>query len=115
MNLRLDPDVQKLEAERLRKGKNKADEDLDSLKTDYKMLRLSMKTAGLGKTSEQWRKEIQEEKKNRKEKGELKDRVAELERSLHQYRNWNSEMKLRASLSKIKEIKERIEELETVL
>ncbi|MBA0754959.1 hypothetical protein Gogos_020934, partial [Gossypium gossypioides] len=55
MNLRLHADVQKLEAEILRKGKTKAEEDLDSLKTDYKKLRLSMRTAGLGKTSEQWR------------------------------------------------------------
>ncbi|MFQ6670756.1 hypothetical protein Gotur_035542 [Gossypium turneri] len=55
MNLRLDADVQKLEAERLRQGKTKAEEDLDSLKTDYKKLRLSIRTAGLGKTSEQWR------------------------------------------------------------
>ncbi|MBA0668193.1 hypothetical protein Goklo_001139 [Gossypium klotzschianum] len=62
MNLRLDVDVRKLEAERLRKGKTKAEEDLDSLKTDYKKLRLSIRTAGLGKTSEQWREEIQEEK-----------------------------------------------------
>ncbi|MBA0881896.1 hypothetical protein Goshw_007047 [Gossypium schwendimanii] len=62
MNLRLDADVQKLEAERLRKGKAKAEKDLDSLKTDYKKLRLSMKTVELGKTSEQWREEIQEEK-----------------------------------------------------
>ncbi|MBA0638037.1 hypothetical protein Godav_005327 [Gossypium davidsonii] len=54
MNLRLDADVQKLEAERLRKGKTKAEEDLDNLKTDYKKLRLSIRTAGLGKTSEQW-------------------------------------------------------------
>ncbi|MFQ6670753.1 hypothetical protein Gotur_035542, partial [Gossypium turneri] len=53
MNLRLDADVQKLEAERLRQGKTKAEEDLDSLKTDYKKLRLSIRTAGLGKTSEQ--------------------------------------------------------------
>ncbi|MBA0730962.1 hypothetical protein Golax_022966 [Gossypium laxum] len=52
MDLRLDMDVQKLEAEKLKKGKNKAGEDLDSLKTDYKKLRLSMRTAGLGKTSE---------------------------------------------------------------
>ncbi|KAH1121329.1 hypothetical protein J1N35_004489 [Gossypium stocksii] len=52
MHLRLDVDVQKLEAEKLRKGKNKAEEDLDSLKTDYKKLRLSMRTAGLRKTSE---------------------------------------------------------------
>ncbi|MBA0577202.1 hypothetical protein Golax_025841 [Gossypium laxum] len=52
MNLRLDMDVQKLEPEKLRKGKNKAEEDLDSLKIDYKKLRLSMRTARLGKTSE---------------------------------------------------------------
>ncbi|MFQ6653646.1 hypothetical protein Gotur_024935 [Gossypium turneri] len=51
INLRLDMDVQKLEVEKLKKGKNKAGEDLDSLKTDYKKLRLSMKTVGLGKTS----------------------------------------------------------------
>ncbi|MBA0638690.1 hypothetical protein Godav_022141 [Gossypium davidsonii] len=62
MNLRLDADIQKLEAERLRKEKTKAEEDLDSLKTDYKKLRLSMRTVGLGKTLDQWREEIQEEK-----------------------------------------------------
>ncbi|MBA0672686.1 hypothetical protein Goklo_024110, partial [Gossypium klotzschianum] len=54
MNLRLDMDVQKLQIEKLRKGKNKAEEDLGSLKTDYKKLRLSVRIAGLGKTSEQW-------------------------------------------------------------
>ncbi|MFQ6659953.1 hypothetical protein Gotur_028642 [Gossypium turneri] len=82
MNLRLDIDVQKLETEKLRKEKNKAEEELDSLKTDYKKLRLSMKTAGLGKTSEHkaLEKSLSE---SQKEKGELKDRVAELERSLH--------------------------------
>ncbi|MBA0671193.1 hypothetical protein Goklo_024339 [Gossypium klotzschianum] len=62
MHLGLDVDVQELETEKLRKGKNKAEEDLDSLKTDYKKLRLSIRTAGLGKTSEEWRKEIREEK-----------------------------------------------------
>ncbi|MBA0701779.1 hypothetical protein Goari_005521 [Gossypium aridum] len=51
MHLRLDVNVQKLEAKKLRKRKNKAEEDLDSLKTDYKKLQLSMRTAGLGKTS----------------------------------------------------------------
>ncbi|MBA0700699.1 hypothetical protein Goari_022555, partial [Gossypium aridum] len=61
-NLRLDIDVQKLENDRLKKRKNKADEELGSLKTDYKKMRLSMRTAGLGKTSEQWRAEIQDEK-----------------------------------------------------
>ncbi|MFQ6659225.1 hypothetical protein Gotur_028207, partial [Gossypium turneri] len=58
VNLRLDVDVQKLEADKLRKGKKKAEEELDSLKTDYKKLRLSMRTAGLRKTSEQWHKEV---------------------------------------------------------
>ncbi|MBA0608918.1 hypothetical protein Godav_021075, partial [Gossypium davidsonii] len=62
MHLRLDVDVQKLETEKLRKWKNKAKEDLKSLKIDYKKLRLSIRTAGLGKTSEQWCQEIREEK-----------------------------------------------------
>ncbi|MFQ6651421.1 hypothetical protein Gotur_023765, partial [Gossypium turneri] len=62
MRLGLDVNIHKLEAEKLRKGKNKAEEDLDSLKTDYKKLRLSMRTVGLGKTSEQWRQEIKEER-----------------------------------------------------
>ncbi|MFQ6655730.1 hypothetical protein Gotur_026154, partial [Gossypium turneri] len=53
VNLKLDVDVQKLEAEGLRKRKRKVKEDLNSLKTDYKRLRLSARTAGLGKTSEQ--------------------------------------------------------------
>ncbi|MBA0700692.1 hypothetical protein Goari_026838 [Gossypium aridum] len=62
MNLRLDMDVQNLETKKLRKGKNKAEEDLDSLKTNYKRLRCSIKTVGLGKTSEQRCQEIQKEK-----------------------------------------------------
>ncbi|MFQ6656209.1 hypothetical protein Gotur_026416 [Gossypium turneri] len=61
MLLGLDVDIHKLEAEKLRKGKNKAEEDLNSLKIYYKKLRLSIKTVGLGKTSEQWRQEIKEE------------------------------------------------------
>ncbi|MBA0786599.1 hypothetical protein Gotri_028094 [Gossypium trilobum] len=73
MHLRLDVDVQKLETENLRKGKNKAEEDLDSLKTNYKKLHLSMRTVGLGKTSEQWHQEIREEKiKVDRAKSELK-------------------------------------------
>ncbi|MBA0879704.1 hypothetical protein Goshw_029943 [Gossypium schwendimanii] len=51
MHLGLDVDVQKLEAEKMRKGKNKAEKDLDSLKIDYKKLPLSIRTIGLGKTS----------------------------------------------------------------
>ncbi|KAL1174703.1 hypothetical protein V6Z11_A04G033200 [Gossypium hirsutum] len=108
MQLGLDVDVQKLEAEKLRKGKNKAEEDLDSLKTDYKKLRRSMRTAGLGKTSEQWRHEVKEEQskanqweekfrdaqaregalkrslvESQNEKEGLKTRVLELKRSLY--------------------------------
>ncbi|MFQ6651890.1 hypothetical protein Gotur_024032 [Gossypium turneri] len=105
MNLRLDIDVQKLEIEKLRKGKNKAEEELDSLKADYKKLRLSMRTVGLGKTSEQWRAEIREEK----------DKVDRWEQKFQKYRNRNSAIEFRASLSKIEEMKKRIEELETVL
>ncbi|KAK5835918.1 hypothetical protein PVK06_011636 [Gossypium arboreum] len=52
IQLGLDVDVQKLEVGKLRKGKNKVGEDLDSLRTDYKKLRRSMRTAGLGKMSE---------------------------------------------------------------
>ncbi|MBA0879625.1 hypothetical protein Goshw_012918, partial [Gossypium schwendimanii] len=106
VNLRLDVDVQKLEADKLRKGKKKAEEELDSLKVDYKKLQFSMRTAGLGKTSEQWREEIREERnksdlwerkfqevqvrnealeksllESQKEKGELNDRMVELEGS----------------------------------
>ncbi|MBA0731225.1 hypothetical protein Golax_025833 [Gossypium laxum] len=62
MCLGLDADIHKLEAKKLRKEKNKAEEDFNSLKTDYKKLRLSIRTAGLGKMSEQWRQEIKEEK-----------------------------------------------------
>ncbi|MFQ6655752.1 hypothetical protein Gotur_026169, partial [Gossypium turneri] len=58
MNLRLDIDVQKLENEKLKKEKNRAEDELGSLKTDYKKMRLSMRIAGLEKTSEQWRVEI---------------------------------------------------------
>ncbi|MFQ6670441.1 hypothetical protein Gotur_035357, partial [Gossypium turneri] len=44
----------------MRKGKHKAEEYLDSLKTYYKKLCLSIRTAGLGKALEQWRQEIKE-------------------------------------------------------
>ncbi|XP_052489796.1 uncharacterized protein LOC128042489 [Gossypium raimondii] len=110
MSLKLDVDVQKLETEGLRKEKRKSKEDLNSLKMDYKRLRMSMRTAGLGKTSEQWRQEVQEEKvkadrwekrfqeaqkqnksferslsESQNEKDKLKARVAELEAILQDY------------------------------
>ncbi|KAG8485233.1 hypothetical protein CXB51_021035 [Gossypium anomalum] len=126
MHLRLDADVQRSEAEKWKKGKTKAEEDLDSLKTDYKKLRLSMRTAGLGKTSEHGAMKFEKKRlrpidgkenfeKLRNEQGKLKARVAELEKSLHQYRNRNTMMELRASLSKIEEMKEKTEELEAAL
>ncbi|MBA0679671.1 hypothetical protein Goari_011428 [Gossypium aridum] len=62
MRLGLDIDIHKLEAKKLWKGKNKVEEDLNSLKTNYKKLRMSIRTVSLGKTSEQWRQEIKEEK-----------------------------------------------------
>ncbi|KAL1174719.1 hypothetical protein V6Z11_A04G034700 [Gossypium hirsutum] len=52
MHLKLEVEIQKSETEKLQKMKGKVEEDLESLKTDYKKLRLSMRTAGLGKTSE---------------------------------------------------------------
>ncbi|KAK5785632.1 hypothetical protein PVK06_040234 [Gossypium arboreum] len=42
--------------------KKKAEENLDSLKIDYKKLHLSIRTTGLGKTSEKWQQEIKEER-----------------------------------------------------
>ncbi|MBA0670013.1 hypothetical protein Goklo_029768 [Gossypium klotzschianum] len=52
---------------------------------------------------------------SQKEKGELKDRVVELEGSLRQHRSQNSVVDLKASLSKIEEMKSKIEELEAAL
>ncbi|KAG8489954.1 hypothetical protein CXB51_015944 [Gossypium anomalum] len=109
MRLGLDVDIHKLEAEKLRKGKNKAEEDLDSLKTDYKKLRKSIRTAG----REDVLKKNLLESQNEKEK--LRARVAELERSLHQHRSRHSIIELRASLSRIEELKEEIGKVETAL
>ncbi|MBA0783280.1 hypothetical protein Gotri_001019 [Gossypium trilobum] len=72
INLRLDMDVQKLETEKLRKGKNKAEENLDNLKWERKFQEVHTRNEALEKSLSE----------NQKEKGELKDRVAELERSL---------------------------------
>ncbi|MFQ6663856.1 hypothetical protein Gotur_031194 [Gossypium turneri] len=138
MNLKLDVGVQKLKAEKLRKGKNKAEEELDSLNMDYKKLRLSMRTVGLRKTSEQWCEEIREEgnkadgwerkfqevqarnealekslSESQKEKGKLKDKVVELEGSLRQYKSRNSVIELKVSLNKIEKMKNRIEEIKS--
>ncbi|XP_016716100.2 coiled-coil domain-containing protein 102A-like [Gossypium hirsutum] len=112
MRLGLDADIHKLEAEKLRKGKNKVEEDLDSLKTDYKRLRLSMRTAGARAKESALEKSLLE---CQNEEARLKDRVAELERSLHLCRSHNSVIELKASLNKIEELKKKIGELEDAL
>ncbi|KAG8485350.1 hypothetical protein CXB51_021782 [Gossypium anomalum] len=140
IHLKLEMDIQKSEAEKLQKRKGKVEEDLESLKTYYKKLRLSIRTAGLGKTSEQWRQEVRKEKakadqwekkfqeaqarnealersllESKNEKDELRAKVAELERFLCLYRNRNSVTELKVSLSKLEVMKGKIEELETAL
>ncbi|KAK5818555.1 hypothetical protein PVK06_023497 [Gossypium arboreum] len=140
LHLRLDAVVQKLEVENLRKGKRKVEEELDSLKTDYKKLRMLMKTIGLGKTLEQWRQEVQEEKaradqwekrlydaqarenvlkksliEGQDEKQMLIARIAKLEKALHQHQGRDFDIELRASLNKIEDLKEKVEELEDAL
>ncbi|KAA3489211.1 227 kDa spindle and centromere-associated protein-like protein [Gossypium australe] len=140
MLLKLDVDGQKAETEKLRKEKEKVEEDRDDLKKEYKKMRLTIRNAGLGTTPEQWRRKIQEEKakassweekfqemqtqneilrkdmaESHKEKKGLKAKVAELGRSLHHYQRRDSEDELKLSLSRIKEMKGKIEGLETTL
>ncbi|MFQ6654022.1 hypothetical protein Gotur_025155, partial [Gossypium turneri] len=103
-NLRLDIDVQKLENERLKKEKNKADEELEE---KDKADKWEQRFQEMQRRNEALEKSLSE---SQKEKGELKDRVIVLERSLRQYRSRNSAIELKASLSKIDEIKKRIEE-----
>ncbi|MFQ6663855.1 hypothetical protein Gotur_031194 [Gossypium turneri] len=105
MNLKLDVGVQKLKAEKLRKGKNKAEEELDSLNMDYKKLQVQARNEALEKSLSE----------SQKEKGKLKDKVVELEGSLRQYKSRNSVIELKVSLNKIEKMKNRIEELETTL
>ncbi|MBA0701701.1 hypothetical protein Goari_026787 [Gossypium aridum] len=92
MQLGLDVDVQKLEAERMRKGKIKAEEDLDKIKEEK--IRV-----------DQWEKKLQKARVRK---------VAELEKSLQQYHSRNSAIELKASLNKIEELKGKIEELESI-
>ncbi|KAA3482730.1 227 kDa spindle and centromere-associated protein-like protein [Gossypium australe] len=138
--LKLDVDVQKSETERVKKEKRKVEEDRDNLKTEYKKMRLSIKNAGLGKTSEQWQQEVQEgraradfwegkfrEMRTRKEtlekdlaeslneRIELKDKITELGRTLHHCRSRNTAIELKSSLNRIEEMKNRVEELEAAL
>ncbi|KAG8503783.1 hypothetical protein CXB51_001922 [Gossypium anomalum] len=94
MYLSLDVDVQKIKVEKVRKEKRKIKEDRDDLKMQYKKTQLSLKRAGLGKSSEQWQEEVQEER-------------AKVD--------CNSTVELKASLKKIEEMKHNIGRLEAAL
>ncbi|MFQ6634074.1 hypothetical protein Gotur_011932 [Gossypium turneri] len=102
MLLGLDVDIHKLEVEKLRRGKNKAEKDLDSLKIGYKKLRLLMRTIGLGKTSEQWRQEIKEEKIKANQWGkkfqDTRAREVALERSLLECQNEKARLRAQSFL-----------------
>ncbi|GMJ01039.1 hypothetical protein HRI_003773000 [Hibiscus trionum] len=131
---------QEREIERLRKGKGKAEEDLNNLRNDYKKLRTFAKYADLGKTSTEWKHEIQEEKekvdrwemrfndiqgqqitmeeelfRNRAENLSLRSRVGELESSLQRYRSRNHTAELKASRQENENMKRQVEDLEAAL
>ncbi|MFQ6651944.1 hypothetical protein Gotur_024052 [Gossypium turneri] len=80
-NLRLYIDVQKLENERLKKEKNNADEELEE---KDKVDKWEQRFQEMQRRNEALEKSLSE---SQKEKGELKDRVMVLERSLRQYRS----------------------------
>ncbi|KAK5772106.1 hypothetical protein PVK06_048377 [Gossypium arboreum] len=114
------------EVEKVRKEKRKVEEDRDDLKEEYKKTQISLKRVGLGRSSEQWQKEAQEEKARaeywekkfqeirsqnlalEKENKGLKTKVTELGRSLRWHRNHDPTVEL-------KELKSKVEDLEVAL
>ncbi|KAG8482867.1 hypothetical protein CXB51_024212 [Gossypium anomalum] len=109
----------KLEAAKFKKRKRKVEEDLDSLKIDYKKLQEKAR-------ADQWEKRFHDARarenalkksliEGQDEREILVARVAELEKVLHQHRDRNSDIELRASLSRIEDLKGKVEELETTL
>ncbi|KAL1143655.1 hypothetical protein V6Z11_A11G174800 [Gossypium hirsutum] len=120
MCLSLDVDVQKIEVEKMKKEKRKKAQK-------------TLKRVRLGKSSEQWQQEIQEERAKaeywekkfqemqshnqalEKENQGLKVKVSELGPSLHHYRSHNSTIELKASLDRIENMKHNIGELEVAL
>ncbi|KAG8489360.1 hypothetical protein CXB51_017482 [Gossypium anomalum] len=95
MYLSLDIDVQKMEVEKERKEKRKTEEDRNDLKEHYKKAQVSLRRAKIGGSSDQLQKEVQEGK-------------ARAERSLHWHCNHDSTVEL-------KELKRKVEDLETAL
>ncbi|KAL1162578.1 hypothetical protein V6Z11_A07G211100 [Gossypium hirsutum] len=126
MYLSLDVDLQKKEVEKFRKEKRKVEEEQDDLKEEYKKAQVSLKRVGLGRSSEQWQKEVQVEKARAKywerkfqemrshnlaleeENKGLKTKVTKLGRSLCWHRNHNPTVEL-------KELKSKVEYLEVAL
>ncbi|KAG8498387.1 hypothetical protein CXB51_006637 [Gossypium anomalum] len=126
MYLSLDIDVQKMEVEKERKEKRKIEEDRDDLKEHYKKAQVSLRRAKVGGSSDQLQKEVQEGKARaeywekkfqemqsrnlalKEENKGLKSKITELGRSLRWHRNHDSTVKL-------KELKRKVEDLETVL
>ncbi|MBA0687177.1 hypothetical protein Goari_014732, partial [Gossypium aridum] len=108
-----DRDHKKLEAKKLRQGKNKAEEDLDKIQEEnIRADRWEKKFQDAQVRKEALEKSLLE---SQNEKIKLKASVAELERSLHQYCSHNSTIELKVSLNKTKELEKKIEEFETVL
>ncbi|XP_017639897.2 tropomyosin-2-like [Gossypium arboreum] len=126
MYLSLDVDLQKNEVEKVRKEKMKVEEDRDDLKEKYKKAQVSLKRVGLGRSLEQWQKEVQEEKVRaeywekkcqemrsqnltleRENKG-LKTKVTKLGRYLRWHRNHDPTVEL-------EELKSKVEDLEAAL
>ncbi|KAL1135864.1 hypothetical protein V6Z11_A12G202200 [Gossypium hirsutum] len=112
MYLSLDVDVQKMEVEKERKEKRKIEEDRDDLREHYKKAQVALKRARVGGSSNQWQKEVQEEKVQNlaleeEDKG-LKTKVMELGKSLRWHQNRNSTVEL-------KELRSKVEDLEVAL
>ncbi|MFQ6661442.1 hypothetical protein Gotur_029608 [Gossypium turneri] len=89
---------------------------IEQMEAEKMNLRLDIDVQKLeNKKLKKEKNKAEEELESQKEKGELKDRVVVLEGCLRQYQNRNLAIELKASLSKIEEMKKRIEELEMVL
>ncbi|KAG8485716.1 hypothetical protein CXB51_019025 [Gossypium anomalum] len=124
--LSLDIDVQKMEVEKERKEKRKIEEDRDDLKEHYKKAQVSLRRAKVGGSSDQLQKEVQEGKARaeywerkfqemqsrnlalEEENKGLKSKINKLGRSFRWHRNHDSTVKL-------KELKSKVEDLETAL
>ncbi|KAG8473028.1 hypothetical protein CXB51_034954 [Gossypium anomalum] len=118
--------LQKMEVEKERKEKRKIEEDRDDLKEHYKKAQVSLRRAKVGGSSDQLKKEVQEGKARaeywerkfqemqtrnlalEEENKGLKSKINELGRSLRWHRNHDSTVEL-------KELKSKVEDLETAL